>query len=62
MTVPHRDDVAGLATLRPDHHDQTAIEMSRSDEPRFAVVEAFVNDGRRQPGKHLAGSNVMSIN
>jgi len=53
MAVPHRDNVTGPASLRPDHHDQTAVELTRCDEPRLAVVEAVVNDSRRQPGKYF---------
>ncbi len=47
--------MAGLATLRPDHDDQTSVEMAGSDEPRLAVVEAIVDHRRRQSGEHLAG-------
>jgi hypothetical protein len=56
MTVPHRNDVAGLATLRPDHHHEPTIEVTRGDQAVFAVVEAVVADRCRRSGEHLGGA------
>src|SRR6185295_12061384 len=55
MTVPHRNNVAGVATLRPDHDHQPAVEMARRDEAGFAVCEPVIDDGRRSAGKQLVG-------
>jgi hypothetical protein len=56
MTVPHRDDVAGLATLRPNHHYQPAVEMTRTDEAGLAVIEPLIGDCRGAAGKDFAGA------
>jgi hypothetical protein len=55
MTVPHGDNVAGFAALRPDHNDQASVEMAGSDEPRLAVIEAVIDNCCRQSGKQLTG-------
>jgi len=54
MTVPHRDDVAGLATLRPGHNNQASVEMAGGNKTGLTIIETLVNHGRRQPGKYLA--------
>jgi hypothetical protein len=56
MTVPHRDDVAGIATLCPDHNDQTSIEMTGANETHLTVIKAIIDNRCRQSGKHLSGS------
>jgi hypothetical protein len=53
MTVPHRNDVAGLATLRPDHNHQPAVEMARADETRLAVIAPVIHDRSRTAGKYF---------
>jgi hypothetical protein len=54
--MPHRNDVARFATLRPDHNDQTTVEMPCADEPRLAVIEPVIDDRCGHACKHLAGS------
>jgi hypothetical protein len=56
MTVPHRDDVACVATLRPDHHHQPAVEMTRGDETRLAIIEPIVDDRCGTAIEYLVGS------
>jgi hypothetical protein len=55
MAMPHRDNVAGRVPLRPDHHHQASIEMTRSDEARLAIVAPVINDRRRSAGENLGG-------
>jgi hypothetical protein len=55
MTVPHRNNVAGCATLRPNPDDQSPVEMTGGDISRLGVVEPVIDNGRRLPGKDLAG-------
>lgn len=48
--------MAGLTPLCPDHDHHTAVEKTGGDEPRLAVIEAVVDDRRRQSGEELSGA------
>src|SRR5690606_29068749 len=56
MTVPHRDDVAGLATLRPDHDHHPFVENARCDESRLAIIEPLIDGGGGSSVEHFIGS------
>ena len=48
--------MAGVATLCPDHNDQTSIEITGGNETRLTVIKAIINNRCRQSGKQLSGS------
>lgn len=48
--------MAGVATLCPDHNDQTSIEMTCGNETRLTVIKAIIDSRCHQSGKHLSGS------
>lgn len=53
--MPHRDDVARFATLRPDHNHRPAVELTGGDETGFAAIEPLIDDGRSKTGKDFIG-------
>jgi hypothetical protein len=56
MTVPHRNDTAGFAPLRPDYYHQPLVEMARGDKSYLAIVAPLIRDRCCAASKHLARS------
>jgi hypothetical protein len=55
ICFPHRNDVAGVAALRPDHYDKAAPKVTRSDHPGLGIVESRVLIVEGDPGENLCG-------
>lgn len=53
--MPHRDDVARFATLRPDHDHQPAVELARGYKMCLTIIEPVVDDRRGAALEHFAG-------
>lgn len=53
--------MAGPATLRPDRHHQSPVEVAGGDETGFAVIEPLVRDTRGGAGKHFAAAGEILI-
>ena len=52
MTIPHRDDVARRAAIRPDHHHHPISEKAVGLIANFAIVLSIIDQRQRLPGKH----------
>jgi hypothetical protein len=55
MPVPHRDDPAISFPRRPDHHDESSLNVARSDVSPLAVVTPVIRLGKVAAPKHLPG-------
>src|SRR5262249_6367851 len=53
IALPHRNDVASVATFGPHQHDQPIVEQPIGLISDLAVVLAFIGQRQRQTGKHL---------
>jgi hypothetical protein len=54
MTVPHRNDVPGLASRCPDQHDKTVRQQPVGEKAILAIVEAVIALRQRRPCENQA--------
>jgi uncharacterized membrane protein YccC len=53
MTIPHRDDPAGVPARGPDQHHEPAAQVARGDQAGFTVIASAILARCVQAGEHL---------
>jgi hypothetical protein len=57
MAEPHRDNVAGVATLSPDDCHHPIAKQASTQIANFTIVEPIINGGNRPAREYLLGIN-----